>query len=242
MYDRVMKQRIFYYNKSRKMKRQAVVEKVTAGDVKKAKSADSPYDQYGKDVPVTIPGSKGYWSSRLMDLLAMTDHFGQPQLFVTMTQNDNWPELQATVTGKPQKIHDLMEELAPEHGESCMEHSTVTAVAFFERFRLFREKVFCTGGSLGDVVEYWYRVEYQKRGAIHIHMALWCSNMPPDVVTAEMPRHEDADDQFTKVARSYVTQYQLHKNSGPMLQRAKQEDTTILSLWIPLQAAGGGDS
>ncbi len=47
-------------------------------------------------------------------------------------------------------------------------------------------------------------VEYHKCGATHTHIALWCSNMPPDVVTAEMSRHEE-DDQFTKVARSYLS-------------------------------------
>ena len=37
-----------------------------------AKDETNPYAVYGTSVPITIPGSKGYLSSRLLDLLAMS--------------------------------------------------------------------------------------------------------------------------------------------------------------------------
>ena len=59
---------------------------------------ENPYDAYGTELPNTIPGSKGYWSARLLDALAMSRELGKPQFFITLTQNDSWPELQAHIT------------------------------------------------------------------------------------------------------------------------------------------------
>ena len=54
-----------------------------------------PYASYGTDVPCTIPGSKQYWKSFGLDLVAITQQLGIPDFFLTLSPNDNWPHIQS---------------------------------------------------------------------------------------------------------------------------------------------------
>ena len=44
-----------------------------------------------------IRGTAAYWKSALLRLLAMVKTLGPPTFFVTLSCNDNWPELQAFI-------------------------------------------------------------------------------------------------------------------------------------------------
>ena len=59
------------------------------------------YDTLGTIVPMTITGSRCYWNSKLLDLLALSRKFGKPTVFITLTQNDNWPEIQNHISNGP---------------------------------------------------------------------------------------------------------------------------------------------
>ena len=79
--------------------------------------------------------------------------------------------------------------------DPAMEFPTETVVAFQKRFQLFREKVLeDSNGPLGQVNDYWCRVEYQQRGALHVHMVVWCKphTIPDDAIMAELPSMEPA--------------------------------------------------
>jgi len=122
---------------------------------------ENPYDAYGTKLPNTIPGSN--WSVRLLDVLAMSRELGKPQFFITLTQNDSWPDLQAHITsGAGHSAEGLtFDEPLTEHmaQDPAMEFPTETVVAFQKRFQLFREKVLeDSNGSLGQVNDYWWRV------------------------------------------------------------------------------------
>ena len=56
--------------------------KLTADEVSKANiDQHDPYASYGTDVPRTIPGSKQYWKSFGLNLVAMTQQLGIPDFF-----------------------------------------------------------------------------------------------------------------------------------------------------------------
>ena len=138
-----------------------------------------------------------------------------------MTQNDNWQEIQHFVkhghdisSFSKDRFEDFEPKDPNDHGESCVPASTETTVAFFKRFQMFRNKaMFDKNGPFGEIQYYWWRVEYQQRGAIHIHGVLWCKagTLKDDVVSGEMPRGADEDEPLLKVARSMVQRYQIHK-------------------------------
>ncbi len=63
--------------------------------------SNSFYDKLGQMVPATITGSKSYWQSRLLDLLAMNRKLGTPTFFIALTQNDNWGEIRNLIQHGP---------------------------------------------------------------------------------------------------------------------------------------------
>ncbi len=213
-FDRQTKAQLCHQSRIRRMNK-ATSTNPTAKELRDEASSESvnPYDRYGTDVTRSITGSKSYWSSKLLDLLAMTREFGQPTFFFTLTQNDNWPEIQNLVkhglkTEEYTRLDKTGHDISP-LGESCVNFSTEIIIAFYSRFKKFREMFLTNSGPVGMVNQMWWRAEYQARGAIHIHGVLWCSNVPAQAVTAEMPRAADSDD-FTTMCRNLVKKHQTH--------------------------------
>ena len=206
--DRMIKSRIFYYNRAKRLRKSDDLTKERYEDLKQ----HDPYNIYGTDMPTTIPGTKGYWSSKLLDLLAMSSELKKPDYFITVTQNDNWPELQTTIKNGPGSCTPLINinDMPFDSGTAlCMKHSVETCIAFHERFRLFKENVLeKENGILGKVINYWYRFEYQCRGAIHAHIVVWVDpdTIQDEAVTAEMPRGDNTDP-FVKASRLLVQKY-----------------------------------
>ena len=92
----------------------------------------------------------------------------------------------------------------------CTELSTEVVVAFTKHFQLFRSKVLADkDGPHGNVVDYWWRAQYHKRGAIHIHLVVWCEKgtVPASVFSAEKPR---GDHYLIPISRQLVEKYQMH--------------------------------
>lgn len=235
MFDRVIKRRLFYYSHALKlnvqqrddilifrelrineqnltefMERNNRINSQTNIDTNK-----NCYELYRNIVPNTIPGCKSYWTSRLLNFMAMSRKLGLPTFFITFTQNDGWKELQTSYIKGPGNKADLINidtilnflNLPTKH---CINNSVETCVTFNQRFDYFK-KIFLTNnkcGPFGIVKDYWYRREYQKRGAIHIHMVIWCDTKNKKsvhaikhAVTAEMPRFDSQSDVFITTAR-----------------------------------------
>ena len=66
-------------------------------------------------------------------------------------------------------------------------------------------------GPLGHVVDWWIRKEFQNRGALHVHMVVWCDpeTVPADAVRAELPRASTDNPSF-KAMREAVKKFQVH--------------------------------
>jgi hypothetical protein len=114
------------------------------------------------------------------DAMALVRHYGKPDLFITMTCNPYWPEI----------------EKAPPS-----EKAIVSARVFYCKLEKLKNDLF-KHHVLGRVVAYVYVIEFQKRGLPHAHMLLILAddNKPrcPDdydaIVTAEIttldtPKH-----------------------------------------------------
>ena len=78
-YDRLLKSRLFYNNRIRKMtisNTGASTAVPTVATIEQEQALPkNPYVQYGKEVPTVISGSKAYWASKLLDLIAMTKEY-----------------------------------------------------------------------------------------------------------------------------------------------------------------------
>ena len=56
-----------------------------------------PYSVYGTEIPQIIPGSREFWRSFGLDLVAFVEQRGLPNFFLTLTAYDGWPQVQATL-------------------------------------------------------------------------------------------------------------------------------------------------
>ena len=194
--DALVKQRIGQYNRvSVRVDEQG--KQITHGDIEKEKTEFDPFAKFGEKVPSNLPNSRNYWTQKLQELLALSEELNrEPDFMITLTQNDYWPELQAVVQGGPgaswTAVDNKEEVLGRYPGEMPVLFPVEMAKAFYRRFDMFMTNIIRNRkGPFGTVQEYWWRVEYQKRGGLHIHMVVWCQpgTVSPNVISAEMPGH-----------------------------------------------------
>lgn len=138
-------------------------------------------------MPSTIPNSKNFWYVKLNELLAMSCKLGRtPDIFLTLTQNDGWPEAQAVFKdGVRARAKIDKKENRP---VKCGDNDAVLHP--YERVETFTNKVLHDKkGLLGEVEDYWYRIEYQSRGGLHVHLVAWCKpdTIPENVISAKCP-------------------------------------------------------
>ena len=121
-------------------------EKITAGNVFSAEQGADLYSAYGKEMPNCIPGSPQYWKCFGLDLIAMTQTRGLPDFFVTLTVNDAWPHIQATIRdgwGAAEKLKDIdLVEPVPNR-QPAGGHPDVCVMAAEERFSWYMKNFLC---------------------------------------------------------------------------------------------------
>ena len=80
----------------------------------------------------------------MLDLLALSRKLGKPTYFVTLTQNDNWPEIQNHIINGPgngQPKVEVDSNFQPKDNHPSREYSVKTVTAYSNRLKLFKEKV-----------------------------------------------------------------------------------------------------
>ena len=104
-------------------------------------------------LPSSFVGSARFYQQLYLDAMALPKRFGKPDLFITMTCNPKWPEIQNA--------------LPP--GAKWHHHPDIVARVFMCKMHelildLVRNEIF------GTVKAYVYRIEWQARGLPHSHM------------------------------------------------------------------------
>lgn len=113
-------------------------------------------------MPSSLPQSNAYWYKKNEELSAMMVNFGCPFIFLTVTVNQDCPEMKMlSLVSNPWK-------------------DPVTLERVFDRLT----KEFLRDVSIGKIWKeltlktYWGRIEYQQRGKPHFHMFLWFKDLP----------------------------------------------------------------
>lgn len=121
----------------------------------------------------SIRGTAAYWRDVLHKLLAMIQSLGPPDFFLTLSCNDNWPELKEALQQDSQS------------GTSTIQNNPfVAAFAFQRRWQGLLTYVLKSPNSpLGNLKDFFIRVEFQNRGSPHLHIFIW-SSLGLDVNTA----------------------------------------------------------
>ncbi|CAF0812519.1 unnamed protein product [Brachionus calyciflorus] len=133
----------------------------------------------------TIRSSPQYWELKKMELNSMIRQLGCPTFFITFSPAEiDWPELICVLVKiKHRKVITRQEALGMRKDEKIdlVSKDPVTVARYFEN-RLMELLKYChhLNGPFRDhpIYDYFWRVEFQKRGSPHIHMLTWNKGAP----------------------------------------------------------------
>jgi len=169
-----------------------------------------------------IRGTIAYWTDVLYNLLATVKSLGPPTLFLTLSADDcNWPELKMLLTN----ISYEEAFKTSSTGEDMRRDPLFSSLHFERRWKAFLKYVLMGKEKpLGNIEDYFARIEYQNRGSPHLHIFLWVTNAPTlisstsaeitryidKVICTTLPSEENEPDLYTLVQR---LQIHHHTNS-----------------------------
>ena len=182
----------------------------------------------------SLRGSPAYWKRTMNDLFAMIRQLGLPTFFVTFSSGElstRWPEVVETI--ERQKGNDCHK---PEYDQRCeiLRSNPVFAVRHFDyRVKEFFKRVIRSPEQpLGNVIDSFIRLEFQQRGAPHIHCLLWVENAPvfdqddDETVTAFVDRYSSCklpDESEDPELHEKVKNVQMHnKSHSPSCRKGKK--------------------
>ncbi len=174
-------------------------------------------------------GSSEYWVQKGGDLAAADLELGPATWFFTFSCAEyKWSDML-------EYLHFMNEELENVKkirvSKLCVEDPISVSNHFYRRWQLLLHKVIMdANGPVGEVEHFFWRIEYQARGAPHIHGKLWVKDakilgihsdeevkefiekyiscrIPPPTESPELNR--------------LVTNYQIHKCNASCLRKAK---------------------
>ncbi|XP_075106762.1 uncharacterized protein LOC142179786 [Nicotiana tabacum] len=151
-------------------------------------------------LPSSFIGGLRDMHQRYMDVIVLVQHFGKPDLFITMTCNPSWTEI---------KEHLISTDEA---------HNRPDLIS-----RVFREKIeefkkdILKRNIFGKVADFMYTVEFQKRGLPHAHFLIILTNEYKlltleayyNIISAEIPDEKAEPDLY-----SVVLKHMMHGSCG----------------------------
>ncbi|KAJ8034442.1 ATP-dependent DNA helicase PIF1 [Holothuria leucospilota] len=126
-----------------------------------------------------IRGTPPYWENTMRDVYAMVRQLGIPTWFCSFSAADRrWPEIVEAILEQQHK--PIPETISWTDHCKIIASNPVTAARMFEHRvqALISHVILSPAQPIGEVVDYFYRVEFQQRGWPHIHCLFWVKNAP----------------------------------------------------------------
>ncbi|XP_027146424.1 uncharacterized protein LOC109138373 isoform X2 [Larimichthys crocea] len=172
-----------------------------------------------------LRGTPAYWEKTLKDLNAMVRQLGKPTFFLTFSAAEmRWPEVIEAVKAQQGEQVDFSQL---DWNAKCdiLRSNPVTVMRLFEKRvdALMTDLILSPAQPIGEVEDYFYRVEFQARGSPHIHLLVWIKDAPEfgdlqddsvvikfidQYITCQMP-DPNADPELHKI----VSEVQLHSRN-----------------------------
>uniref|UniRef100_A0A8C1LAF7 ATP-dependent DNA helicase n=1 Tax=Cyprinus carpio TaxID=7962 RepID=A0A8C1LAF7_CYPCA len=164
-----------------------------------------------------LRGTPAYWEKTMRDLFAMLRQLGTPTFFCTFSAAEmRWPEVITAIKAQQGETVNF-DEL--DWSEKCeiLRSNPVTAMRMFEKRveALMRDLIMSPARPIGEVIDFFYRVEFQLRGSPHIHCLFWVKDAP------EFENDEDQD--VCDFIDKYISCKLPDPNKDPELHRIVSE-------------------
>ena len=202
-------------------------DRTVADLLSKIESDDSELEGNLSTILRSIRGTKQFWLAKRNEVNCMIRDFGPPTLFLTFScaEYDS-----ADITEYLKLVNGLSPDSDPNIAQLCTEDPVCVSRQFSSKFHAFFKTVIIKGEILGKVTNYYFKKEYQTRGAPHYHVLLWIEGAPvigidpsenvlswiQDRITCHIPDPETNPELY-----HLVTRYQMHKCSGYCLRSRK---------------------
>ena len=162
-----------------------VGKKMTASEVLSPDFVDTLVKQDdGFRVLRTLRGSPPYWEQAKKDVFAMIRQLGIPTWFCSFSAAETkWKPLLkclSKLVDNKDLLDEEIESLTWQEKCRLIKSDPVTCARYFDhRVQTFIANVLKDNSApIGDIADYFYRVEFQQRGSPHIHMLIWIKNAP----------------------------------------------------------------
>lgn len=133
-----------------------------------------------------IRGTAAYWADAKSDLHAMLRQIGPPTFFITLSAADaQWDDLALALAPLDTDLSTAESRAAYLGGLSASDRRAMlrdrpvdVARHFSNRWALMLRWLQQPQSPLGEVMDVWWRVEFQRRGSAHVHFFVWCADAP----------------------------------------------------------------
>ena len=157
----------------------------TAGDLKSENYLNKLIHlDEGFRVLKNVRGSPPYFEKCKKDLFAMIRQLGNPTWFCSFSAAEKrWSHLLKTlgkIVRKKEYSDEEIKQMSWEQKSDLIQKDPVTCARNFEHMvQLFiRDVLKSSIMPIGQITDYFYRVEFQQRGSPHIHGLFWINNAP----------------------------------------------------------------
>jgi hypothetical protein len=215
------------------------VRSLTAGDVKHGISENPELSESCFAFMHNLRGTAAYWQRCKLEVFAMIRTLGPPTWFITLSADDiNWPDMLVLLAKEAGMSHVSLENVhvlsATERRRLVAENPVTVARHFSHRFAMFVKHVLKgTAKPIGEVVDFFWRIEFQMRGSPHVHSFWWVKDAPstdtveglqavPHFVdrylTTQIPPEESGCEEL----RSLVLRTQMHRHKETCFKGGKR--------------------
>ena len=170
--------------------------------------------QHGQRVilPSSFVGSERFMTQLFQDAMAIVRAFGKPDIFLTMTANPRWPEIQ------DQLLWDVPPGPGANHQrrrQKASDRPDIVARVFEGKKEAVLKEI--KNGKFGRVVAIFHTIEFQKRGLPHMHCLIFLhpddkihdANQVDNIVSAQLP-----DQNLNPLLYETITTCMLHGPCG----------------------------
>ena len=184
----------------------------------------------------SVRGTKHYWFRRQSELKCIIRDHGPPTLFLTFS----CAEYESSdITEYLKRVNGIPSSSKCNIGKLCIEDPVSVSRQFSNKFHCFFQTVIVKGQVLGKVAQFYWKKEYQARGAPHYHVLLWIEGAP--VIGEDKPEHvitwiqeritcHIPNEKSNPELHRLVTRYQMHKCSNYCRRRRKVANNTFITV------------
>ena len=158
-----------------------------------------------------LRGSPPYYEKCKKDLFAMNGQLGNPTRFCSFSAPEtSWTHLLKTlgrIVDKKEYTDDEIQQMTWEQKSHLIRKDPATCARNFDHMvqLLICDVLKSNVMSIGEIADYFYRVEFQQRGSPHIHGLFWVK---------EAPQYEiSSDEEIVKFVHKYITCYKPDSSS-----------------------------